>query len=257
MNYCPYDPDRGTLCSSCITLLYEEISLTVMSGITLAIFTFMSFMAHNIRSFYFSRRIIKLHVVPSERILMNLLLLCLWLNEFMLIHLWRLTPVTVACPPSSVFVGTKIVTDVLCILFVSIGIMSQNKYIFRAYIWTPAILQTSTIYVYYMDAISREDICWTSFIMIISVIICVVNVVNIPYIILGGTRGIMGKEMQLIELAPKYSGDSSYRFQRNSALVEMSEDGTAIEMNDMSSVTHRHDSDSSDYDGGAVDVPLS
>jgi len=261
MNACPYDPDHGTLCSPCITLLYEEISLTVLSGITLAMFTFLSFMAHNVRTFHFSRRVIKLHVIPSERIMMNLLLLCLWVNEFLLIHLWRLTPVAVACPPSSVYIGTKIVTDILSILLVSIAIASQNKYIFRVNIWIPAILQTSTIYVYNMDAISRQDICWTSFVIIISVIIGVINVINIPYILMGGTRAIIGKEIQLIELGLKHSDEREYIKGGNSALSRMTEDGSSIEMDDMSGIKDklkRYNSDSSsDYDGGIIDVPLS
>lgn len=277
MNTNPYDPKAGTLCAPCITPLYQEISLSVISGIALGIYTLLGFFAHNVRTIHFSRKIVKLHIVPIERILFNLLLISLWSNEFFLIHFWRLSPITVACPPSSVYIGVKIVNDVLCCFLFSVAIFTRNHYIYRFYTWIPNVIQSSSIFVYYLDAISREDICWSSFAVIPSIIIGLLNIINIPYILSGGSRIFLGEELEINSLALKHREETQKEYRgderrKKSALMrESSQEYNEIELEDMRDFSSRQsksyrkgklpkysEDDSSDESCATmVEVPLS
>lgn len=252
MNTCPYDPDGGSLCGACITLPYEEYSITILSGVTLAIYTVLGFISYNIRTAHFSRKIIKLYVLPIERMLFNLFLAFLWTNEFFLIHFWRMAPITVACPPSSVYMGLKIINSILSCFLFAISISTRDQYVFRFYIWIPTVLQCSTIFVYYIDAISREDICWSSFTVIPSLLLAVLNVVNLPYILMGKGRGIIGQEIEMNPLAISHS--KGYRNNDDSLTDPV--DGTELINMASRRYTTRADSDSDGTDGGIFDLTI-
>ena len=185
LNNCPYDPEGGSLCAPCLTSDYEDLALSVLSGIILLVWSMFGFTLHFIRTAHIDRSKIRASVTPVEKLLFFILVILLWMNEFSLLHLWRLSPITVGCPPSGIYIGVKIINGLLGCLLFTISFMSRSLYIYRFYSWLPQILQFTTILVYYMDAFAREDICWGSFVVIPSVLISLMILVNIPYVLSG------------------------------------------------------------------------
>lgn len=131
-----------------------------------------------------------------------------------------------------------------------------------------------------MDATSRGDVCWSSFVVLPSVLLGILNVINIPYILSGGTRGVIGEGMDLDDLAikhreedivevldeePDYSldltGNKLGKRYTRSSLMRESLDYSGIELKDMTEnpILKRSYSDrsnSSDVDGGVVEISV-
>jgi len=114
-----------------------------------------------------------------------------------------------------------------------------------------------------MDAASRGDICWASFAVIPSVMLAVLNVINMPYILSGGKRAIIAEEIPLNELAIKrieemgnqYRGEDTGRGEE-SALMRPSLD-IGRELDTLATYERSSDSDSDGIDGGIVQIEVS
>lgn len=199
----PYDPVPGTLCASCISPLTTELSSTIISTLTLMIFSILSGVIYNWKTFYQSHLMIRVLITDREWYFYFGMLTSLWMDELLVIHIWRLGPIRVFCPPSLLMVLQRVLTNTLCCTILFAAFISENKYITRWLMWMPCMFQLCSLLNYYCDAFAREDICWSSFCSIIVLILCTINVVNIPYICCGKTRVPLGEEMDLYPVAPK------------------------------------------------------